>query len=115
MHPVLRDILRLDRLKRAEADVQCHKSPIDSALAKPPENPRREMETGCRRGHGPGLASIDSLVALAVVERRTHGLCSPPLYVLRQRNLAVTLQDHERIARLARLCQPVTLVRLLHQ
>src|SRR5262249_17027762 len=67
MHAVLSHVLDLDRLERAETDVQRDKGLRNGALLEPVENCGREVQSGGRRRHGACAAGIDRLVALPIL------------------------------------------------
>ena len=66
VHPVLREAVRANRLKRAEAHIERHARSFDAPLRQTREDCRREVEARGRGRDGPIAAGIDGLVVRAV-------------------------------------------------
>src|SRR3989344_452177 len=64
VHNVLFKTLGLDRLERAESDMERDESDPDTLPFDLPNQPWREMESCCRRGDRAGPARIHGLVFL---------------------------------------------------
>ena len=70
VHAVLARVVGLDRQKRAGADMQGHRDPVDAARREPVEQSGREMQPGGRRRDGALGAGEHRLVVGAVARAR---------------------------------------------
>src|SRR5580693_7002927 len=63
---MLFDLFRVNRLERAEPDIERQLADFDSPAANAFENLRREMQPGCRRGNRSGAFGENGLITIAV-------------------------------------------------
>src|ERR1700741_1077932 len=85
------NLLDADRLKRAEAHVECEFGSFDSAFMQPAQDFRREVKPRRRRRHRAALAGVDGLVAFAIP------LAVCPCNVRRQGHVTESFDDFEKI------------------
>src|SRR6266851_4172249 len=91
VHPVLPEVLDMDWLKRAKADVQRYKRSIDSTVGQLLEDALRKVKSRRRRGDGAGMVRVHRLIPFPVAR-----LGASFTNVGRQRRLAEFREQFQR-------------------